>query len=412
MSGSPVHPGPCPSVSVLVPTHDNGPTLAFALRSALAQDHRDLEVLVVGDGAPAASRRLVEELAAGDPRVRWFEFPKGPRHGEVHRHAVLSEHARGRFVLYLSDDDLWLPDHVGTMVGLLAGHDWAGALPIRVVPGTSPEVWTSDLADPWFRARLVEGGNRVPLSCGGHTREAYLALSEGWTTTPPGSATDHSFWRKFWTDPRMRCASARRPTVVSVPRAARPGMPVSARLAELADLEGRIRTPEGRLALLTPLLETLVGEATRAEKRECARALPRKVERQGDRLLLDGATLPIREHGMDLEVQILPFQGRSVLQVMARDPVSDGPGRLAILLVDGRCAVAALPVRPYGAFLRGGGAGRTGFEIPLEPSWFPGTGSSRLDLLVVSDGAWASLVPDFGARMRKARPAPERGVPG
>ena len=60
------------------------------------------------------------ELTAADPRVRWFDNPKGPRHGELHRHAALQE-ARGEIVCYLCDDDLWLPDHVERMRALLDG---------------------------------------------------------------------------------------------------------------------------------------------------------------------------------------------------------------------------------------------------------------------------------------------------
>jgi GalNAc5-diNAcBac-PP-undecaprenol beta-1,3-glucosyltransferase len=79
----------------------------------------DLEVLIVGDGASPATAAAAAALEREDGRVRFFALPKGPRHGEVHRHAVLSRKASGEAVLYLSDDDLWLPDHAERLRALL-----------------------------------------------------------------------------------------------------------------------------------------------------------------------------------------------------------------------------------------------------------------------------------------------------
>ena len=81
-------------VSVVMPSHDHGPTLRPAVRSALAQTHSQLELLIVGDGMPAAAADVARELEREHERVRLFEFEKGERHGEAHRHTVLSSEAR------------------------------------------------------------------------------------------------------------------------------------------------------------------------------------------------------------------------------------------------------------------------------------------------------------------------------
>ncbi len=116
-----------PLVSVLVPTHDHGPTLRPSVASALRQSHRELEVLIVGDGMPADAAEVARELAAEHEPVRVFEFEKGERHGEAHRHTVLTQEARGEYVFYLSDDDIWLPDHVETLLESLADADFVAA---------------------------------------------------------------------------------------------------------------------------------------------------------------------------------------------------------------------------------------------------------------------------------------------
>ena len=90
--------------TVLIPTYNHGSLLRYSVASALRQTVRDLEIFIVGDGVPDATREIVAELQH-DPRVRFFDNPKGPRHGELHRHAALRQ-ASGEIVCYLSDDDL------------------------------------------------------------------------------------------------------------------------------------------------------------------------------------------------------------------------------------------------------------------------------------------------------------------
>jgi GalNAc5-diNAcBac-PP-undecaprenol beta-1,3-glucosyltransferase len=117
--------------TVVVPTYDHGPTLRHSVGSALRQTVDDIEVLIVGDGMPDDAREVALELERSDERVRVLVNPKGESRGELHRHAALGE-ARGRLVFYLSDDDLWFPDHVESMTASLAaaGADFVHAPPI------------------------------------------------------------------------------------------------------------------------------------------------------------------------------------------------------------------------------------------------------------------------------------------
>ena len=122
-----------PRATVLIPTHDHGATLLYSTRSALAQTVREIEVFIVGDGMSPDTTLAADELEHADTRVRVFRYPKGPRHGEIHRHSALAE-ASGAIVCYLSDDDLWLPNHVEVMEELLRVADFAHTLGIRVQP--------------------------------------------------------------------------------------------------------------------------------------------------------------------------------------------------------------------------------------------------------------------------------------
>jgi glycosyltransferase involved in cell wall biosynthesis len=57
-----------PSVSIVVPAYNHARYLPQALDSLLAQDHPDLEVIVLDDGSTDATPEVLERYTG---RVRW-----------------------------------------------------------------------------------------------------------------------------------------------------------------------------------------------------------------------------------------------------------------------------------------------------------------------------------------------------
>jgi hypothetical protein len=235
------------AATVLIPTHDHGPTLLRSVRSATAQTVEDVEILVVGDGVPDVTREVMAELCAEDERIRFVDNPKGPRHGEIHRHAAL-QGARGEIVCYLSDDDLWLPDHVEELRGLLEGHDFAHTLPLSFSAEGEVSVFPGDLEPDDWRQRLFAGQNWIPLSNGGHSLELYRRC-EGWRTTPSGIPTDLYMWQQLLAAPGCRGVSGVRPTALHFPSLLRGGWSSERRLAELDHWAERAADPRLHAAL-------------------------------------------------------------------------------------------------------------------------------------------------------------------
>ncbi|MCB0988865.1 MAG: glycosyltransferase family 2 protein, partial [Acidimicrobiales bacterium] len=121
------------SATVVVPTTgDRGPLLRHSIGSVLNQTVTDVEVFVIADGITDETRAHIQELIEADDRVRLFEFPKHESRGEPNRHQVLTEHATGRFVAYICDRDLWLPNHLHELDLALADADFAHTLRFRV----------------------------------------------------------------------------------------------------------------------------------------------------------------------------------------------------------------------------------------------------------------------------------------
>lgn len=94
-------------VSVVMPAFNASATLEASMRSALAQTHADVELLVVDDRSTDDSWALIQRQAAADPRVVPI---RQPRNGGVAaaRNAGI-EAASGRYVAFLDSDDRWYP---------------------------------------------------------------------------------------------------------------------------------------------------------------------------------------------------------------------------------------------------------------------------------------------------------------
>jgi hypothetical protein len=272
------------AATVLIPTHDHGRTLLRSVPSALAQTVPELEVFVVGDGVPDETRELMAELAAADERVRFFDNPKGERHGEAHRHAALQE-ARGEIVCYLSDDDVWLPDHVEELRRLLLKADLAHTVSFLIDVDERLHVRRVDFARKHFREVLHGGDSRIHLSAIGHTMELYRRLSGGWEPAPEAIYTDLHFWLRLQSLPGTVIASGTRPTVLHFPSTLRNGWTIEQRIAEI----DRWQEPGMADALPQRLLDNVLPD--RAALDEALTSREREVEALSARVAAQQAQL-------------------------------------------------------------------------------------------------------------------------
>jgi glycosyltransferase involved in cell wall biosynthesis len=97
-----------PRVSVVIPTRNRPELVLRAVRSALGQTYRNLEVVVVVDGPDAETVKAVTDL--GESRVRVRHLTESVGGAEARNVGVRA--ALGEWIAFLDDDDEWLPTKV------------------------------------------------------------------------------------------------------------------------------------------------------------------------------------------------------------------------------------------------------------------------------------------------------------
>ena len=149
---------------MVIPTQDRSGLLTLALRSVLWQRDVEFEVIVVDDGSADDTSEVVAGL--GDPRVRLIRHDVSQGVSAARNRGIAE--ARGKWIAFLDDDDLWAPDKLSSqlLAAVSSARAWVyvGAVNIstshRVVGGSRP------LSPEEIPARLRES-NVVPGGCSG-----------------------------------------------------------------------------------------------------------------------------------------------------------------------------------------------------------------------------------------------------
>jgi glycosyltransferase involved in cell wall biosynthesis len=173
-------------VSVIIPVYNGEAYLAEAVKSAIADDWPDKEVLVFDDGSTDGSRAVADRLQRDHPGlVRVLAHPDGGNRGLSHaRNAALAA-AGGEFVAFLDADDAFLPGHLRRAVSALRATPAAalayGRVRVRAEGGSS---WMD--SDEWgwgpgagvvsYAFELLLRRNFIPVPAVVCRREAVLEL--------------------------------------------------------------------------------------------------------------------------------------------------------------------------------------------------------------------------------------------
>lgn len=106
-----------PLVSLVMTSYNSEEWLGNALRSALCQSWRNLEVVLVDDASADRSVDLALQVAADDSRLRVFRMNRNSGTYSA-RNAALAA-VRGEVVTFMDSDDTCDPERIARQLGLL-----------------------------------------------------------------------------------------------------------------------------------------------------------------------------------------------------------------------------------------------------------------------------------------------------
>lgn len=178
--------GSTPLVSVVTATFNRSHVLQLAVSSVRRQTFADWEQIIVGDACTDNTEAMVESFA--DSRLHFVNLAEniGEQSGPNNEGCRL---ARGRFIAFLNHDDLWMPDHLETLVRVIEEKqaDLVYARGISILPdgtrrllGAAPGGVYRPVAEVhaslwlWRRELLTEVG---PWR---HSRSCWAVPSQDW----------------------------------------------------------------------------------------------------------------------------------------------------------------------------------------------------------------------------------------
>lgn len=106
--------------SVIMPLYNKANFVKKSIESILDQTFKDFEIIVVNDGSTDQSLAVVNEI--NDARIRIFSKENG---GVSIARNFGIEKAQYEYIAFLDADDLWLPDYLETIKGMIEQYPQA-----------------------------------------------------------------------------------------------------------------------------------------------------------------------------------------------------------------------------------------------------------------------------------------------
>jgi glycosyltransferase involved in cell wall biosynthesis len=112
-----------PLVTIMLPTHNRPDYGELALQSALAQTYRNIEIIISDNSDDEQTRLRFAPYVARYPHIRYL---RAPGYSANDNGLNCFRHARGRYLNYLMDDDLYHPDKILRMMSFMLADDKVG----------------------------------------------------------------------------------------------------------------------------------------------------------------------------------------------------------------------------------------------------------------------------------------------
>lgn len=106
-------------VSVVIPVYNGSQYLKKTIDSILAQDYQTFEIILVNDGSTDNSAELIESLSENTNKIKLYNKENG---GVAAARNYGIDRAKGDFIAFCDQDDLWLPEKLTKQMPLFQNN--------------------------------------------------------------------------------------------------------------------------------------------------------------------------------------------------------------------------------------------------------------------------------------------------
>jgi glycosyltransferase involved in cell wall biosynthesis len=134
-------------ISVIIPTHKRPHLVPRAVKSALTQTLKSIEVIVVVDGPDSATVEVLEQI--DDSRLKVMVLPTNVRLAGARNAGVQA--AQGTWIAFLDDDDEWLPEKLERQLEVAKRSSYACPIVVSQFTNRTPKgdfIWPRRLPKP------------------------------------------------------------------------------------------------------------------------------------------------------------------------------------------------------------------------------------------------------------------------
>jgi glycosyltransferase involved in cell wall biosynthesis len=104
-----------PLVSIIILTYNVEKYIKDTLISILNQTYKNIEIIIIDDKSPDNSRKIAEDFAKKDPRIKVISKPKNEGSNMARKTGV--ENSMGECIMFVDGDDMLERDAVAVLVG-------------------------------------------------------------------------------------------------------------------------------------------------------------------------------------------------------------------------------------------------------------------------------------------------------
>jgi glycosyltransferase involved in cell wall biosynthesis len=163
-----------PDITVVIPYHNREQYIDEAVRSVRAQTLKPLEIIIVNDGSRESSRRYLDRYRSECTIV---DLEKNSGAAAARNEGI--RRARGAFIAFLDDDDIWLPHKLEVQRQYMEDHPSCAAVHSAVWAFFSNQedvLWNANWSGPLTLAQALTDGYWVILQTTLVRRDVLLVL--------------------------------------------------------------------------------------------------------------------------------------------------------------------------------------------------------------------------------------------